>query len=126
MPGLWNPDMRIGDEPWIAALSEVVRSHLGEHRREGNGHYEGVELSHEELLRDSPFEEIRSGSTAATVPWTLNEVVGYLYSKSFANREVLGDRVDAFGSDLRAALIALELSGRFPRALEAVWTCARR
>ena len=82
--------------------------------------------SHEELLRDSPFEEIRSGSTAATVPWTLNEVVGYLYSKSFANREVLGDRVDAFGSDLRAALIALELSGRFPRALEAVWTCARR
>jgi len=34
--------------------------------------------------------------------------------------------VDAFESDLRTTLIALEPSGRFPRTLEAVWTCARR
>jgi ubiquinone/menaquinone biosynthesis C-methylase UbiE len=126
MPGLWNPDMGIGDEPWIAALSEVVRRHLGERRRAGSGYYQGVARSHEELLRDSPFKEVSSGSTTAIVTWTLDEVVGYLYSTSFANRDILGDRVDAFESDLRATLIALEPSGRFPRTLEATWTCGQR
>ena len=126
MPGLWNPDMEIGREPWIAALSEVVRRHVGERRRAGSGYYKGVERSHEELLRDSPFEAISSGSTAETVTWTLDEVVGYLYSTSFANREILGERVDAFEVDLRSALLELEPSGNFARTLEAGWVFARR
>lgn len=126
MPGLWNPDMEIGREPWIGALSEVVRRHLGERRRAGSGYYERATRSHEELLRDSPFQAVSSGSTVETVSWTLDEVVGYLYSTSFANREVLGQRVDAFEADLRSALLELEPSGTFARTLEASWVFARR
>lgn len=121
MPGLWTPDMELGREPWIGTLGDVVRRHLGERRRAGSGYYERAERSHEELLQNSPFESISSGSRSQTVTWALDEVIGYLYSTSFANRELLGDRVEAFESDLRSALLELEPSGRFPRTLEARW-----
>ena len=126
MPGLWNPDMVLGEERWIGALSEVVRGHLGERRRAGSGYYERAERSHEELLRDSPFQEITTGRVAATISWTLDEVVGYLYSTSFANRSILGERVEAFEAELRSTLLALEPTGRFARTLNAAWVFARR
>ena len=126
MPGLWNPDMEIGREPWIAALSEVVRRHLGERRRAGSGYYERDSRDQAELLGDSPFEEISTGSTSTTISWTLDEVVGYLYSTSFANRDILGDRAAAFEADLRSTLIEFEPSAHFPRTLEARWSAARR
>lgn len=126
MPGLWSTDEVVGEEAWIAALSEVVRRHLGERRRAGSGYYERAERSHEELLRDSPFGEIEVGSTSETVTWSLDEVVGYLYSTSFANKEVLGERVEVFEADLRSTLLELEPSGRFPRTLEASWVFGLR
>lgn len=126
MPGMWTPDMELGREPWIGALGDVVRRHLGERRRAGSGYYERAERSHEELLSDSPFESISAGSTSEAVTWGLDEVVGYLYSTSFANKEVLGERVEAFEADLRSTLLELEPSGRFPRTLEASWVFGSR
>ncbi len=38
-------------------------------------------------------------------------MLGNLYSTSFCSRRVLGDRVEAFERDLRAAILAVEPSG---------------
>ncbi len=38
-------------------------------------------------------------------------MIGNLYSMSFCSRRILGDRVDAFERDLRAAILAVEPSG---------------
>ena len=126
MPGMWTPDMALGNEPWIGVLGDVLRRHLGDRRRAGSGYYRPAERSHEELLSDSPFEAIEAGSTSEAVTWTLDEVIGYLYSTSFANKEVLGDRVEAFEKELRVSLQEVEPSGRFPRTLEAWWVFGRR
>jgi hypothetical protein len=77
-------------------------------------------------LHDSPFEKISTGRTAANVTRTLDAVVGYLYSTSFANHDILRDRVEAFESDLRETSLELEPEGRSPRTLEAGWSFARR
>jgi hypothetical protein len=122
MPGLWNPDMEIGREPWSTTLNEVVRHRIGERRRAGSGFYERSSRGQTELLRNSPFEEISSGSTSTTISWTLEEVVGYLYAISFANRNILGDRAAAFEADLRSILIEFKHGARFLRTLESRWS----
>jgi hypothetical protein len=38
-------------------------------------------------------------------------LIGNLYSMSFCSRRILGDRVNAFERDLRAAILAVEPSG---------------
>ena len=58
-----------------------------------------------------------------------DEVSGYLYSTSFANRALFGDRLEAFEAfeaDLRIALDRAEPSGRFERELVASWALGHR
>ena len=44
---------------------------------------------------------------------TIDEVIGALYSTSFAAKRLFGDRVDDFESELRKRLYELEPSGTF-------------
>ncbi len=46
--------------------------------------------------------------------WTCDTIVGFMFSTSIASRRVLGENADRFESQLRAALLAAEPSGRFP------------
>ena len=46
--------------------------------------------------------------------WTCDSIVGFMFSTSIASRRVLGENADRFESELRAALLAVEPSGRFP------------
>lgn len=45
---------------------------------------------------------------------TLDAVVGYLYSTSFAARPLLGERATGFEEDLRAELLRFDPAGTYP------------
>ena len=126
MPGMWSPNMQLGTEPWLEALREVIERHLGTRRRAGDGYYEPQHEPAEDSLRQSPFEAIESGGADLDLTWSIDEVVGYLYSTSFANRSQLGDGIETFERDLLAALGAAEPAGRFRRRLRATWAFGYR
>jgi hypothetical protein len=60
-------------------------------------------------------------------PWTVEQVIGYLYSTSLPLRRLLGDRRGAFEQAVTDALLAIDPSGRFtePVTLE-VLTATKR
>ena len=101
---------------WHSVAVRCLRKHLGEPRRAGSGTYE-VTKKHEDYLgpagfriedRDYPTEKI----------WTADQIVGYLYSTSFAGLHVLGDRREAFERDLRAALAEASSDDAFREELD--------
>jgi SAM-dependent methyltransferase len=126
MPGMWSPDMTLGAEPWLEALRGVVERYLGSRRRAGAGYYAPQHEAAASAFGRVGFEGIETGSASVDLRWSADEVVGYLYSTSFANREQLGARVEAFEEELRSALGEAEPSDVFGRRLEARWALGRR
>ena len=49
--------------------------------------------------------------------WSLKTLSGYLYSTSFASREVVGANRDRFEADLTESLLALDGSGQYRETL---------
>jgi SAM-dependent methyltransferase len=125
LPGFISIDDTRQTDPLAGVILAVVRRHLGEQRRAGGGTYRPPTKRWEEFLAEGGYEDIEVGYEPFTVDFDLDGVVGLLYSTSFANRRLLGDRVEAFEADLRAALLAFEPSGRYQRQYEAEWVLAR-
>lgn len=96
-----------------SVLDAVVKRWLGETRRAGSGTYEHPTERHEAIISRSPFRGLEVHTVSHREDWTVDELVGSLYSMSYASPFVLGANREAFESDLRSRLAALEPSGRF-------------
>jgi len=83
--------------------------------------------SHEEILAVSPFRQVRRRIYESARPWTVEQVIGYLYSTSLPLRRLLGDRRGAFEQAITDAMLAIDPNGRFiePVTLE-VLTATKR
>lgn len=126
LPGFITPDNVHVDDHLAGTIMEVVRKHLGARRRAGSGLYGTHPDPWEVYLAASRYEAIAQGRHRFTAEWDLDGIIGLLYSTSFANRRILGDRVEAFEADLRAALLALDASGRYQRTFDAEWVLAHK
>ncbi|WP_097289391.1 class I SAM-dependent methyltransferase [Streptomyces sp. OK228] len=97
--------------PWQQAVREVVQDFLGEQRKAGEGVFSTPGPPYEEVLRASAF----SHGTFTVVPvrrqWKISQVLGYLYSTSFAAPHLFGDRRDAFELAVTNALTPFADSG---------------
>jgi hypothetical protein len=58
--------------------------------------------------------------------WSIDQIIGYLFSTSYASKSVLGDRAPAFEEDLREALSRLSADGWFEKEIEHTAIIARR
>lgn len=81
------------------------------------------ELSHEDLLIAEGFK-ITHRSFTERHERTLDEVIGHLYSLSYASRRALGPRVDEFEDQLRRRLLDQEPSGQFAEDIGYFFTVA--
>lgn len=126
LPGFVNIDNVPHDDPVGAIVQRVVRRHLGERRRAGSGYYSPPPKRWEEYLEESRYVEIEQGAQAFEVVNDIESLLGVLYSTSFANKSVLGERVGAFEADLREELRALDPSGRYRQTLLADWVMATK
>jgi SAM-dependent methyltransferase len=83
--------------------------------------------SHGEILARSPFRHVHRRIYESARPWTVEQVIGYLYSTSLPLRRLLGNRCSAFEQAITDALLAIDPNGRFtePVTLE-VLTATKR
>lgn len=89
---------------WKREIKTILAEFLGEQRRAGEGDYLRPSRSYTDDLDESPF----SNWTQVVVPVrrtrTLDSVIGYLHSTSFAAPRLFGDRMEEFDRALRERL----------------------
>jgi len=106
-----------GTTDWEATVRAVLRRHLGAERRTGGGVYSEGER-HEQALRRTSFERIEITDIPVREWWSIDEIVGYLYSTSYASQAILGELCEAFEQDLREQLLSLRHEGQFEKVAE--------
>lgn len=121
---IWLPT-----EPWEEVEKQVVQKYLGEERRAGTGKFKEAAIGggkFDDILRRSPFSAFEERQHSVPRRQTLDEVIGRLYSTSFANPAVLGDAREAFEHDLREALLGVNPNGIFEKTDNYYLFLARR
>ncbi len=98
-------------EEWKKVRKAIIQKYLGEERRNGSFLAQGKDW--EDLLDESPFGGYDEWTHDYEITWTLEQAIGYLYSTSFAGREMFGDKITAFETELSRALLEIEPSGVF-------------
>lgn len=119
--GIWT-----GKDPWERAVREVVVQRLGPRRRTRTGTFAAEEGAEKVALARSRFVGLESGAYHWERPVDIDTIIGELYSTSFANRALLGSQADAFASDVRRALLALDPAGRFVQHLRTEYLLAHK
>ena len=95
-------------------IRAVVRRYLGPKRRAGSGFFQKPEERYEDLLDVSAFgHHCTISLPGSPTTRTIDEVVGFLYSTSYASRRLFGDEIESFESDLREELLAVSPTGEF-------------
>lgn len=95
----WNPDSE-----WKQIVKQCITDYLGLERRAGSGTYSIDDRPHADVLAASAFSEVEESVIPVRRTWTVDSVIGNLFSTSFASRAVLGSKADIFESDLRERL----------------------
>ncbi len=98
---------------WQRTVRQVVERWLGTERKAGNTTYVEPASRFTDVLRAAGFADIREFRINDDRSWTIESIIGYLYSTSFARRELFGDDVERFEEDLTRALDKEFPDGRF-------------
>ncbi len=114
---LWNDTPMNGPEPWQHTYTEVVVDWM--HRAETvdrvppdlEAHI--AQQPHTTVLHDAGFEIKGRFEFVEIHDWTVEALIGMIYSTTLLPRAVLDDRADAFEADLRERLLNVEPSGIF-------------
>jgi SAM-dependent methyltransferase len=119
-----------GKQPWQRIVADIVRRWTGHARPGGDGPAQpqpGSGPEHYELvLRETGFEAVASETFDEEHNWTIETIVGNLYSTSFCSKNVLGDSSEAFEAELRAALLAHDPSGTYRETIGFGYTIGRK
>lgn len=89
---------------WKDAVLNVVQEFLGTDRRAGDGLYQAPAGDYADDLVRSGFRNVRRERVPVQRTQTIDSVIGYLHSTSFASLAVLGDQANAFDARVRERL----------------------
>jgi ubiquinone/menaquinone biosynthesis C-methylase UbiE len=98
-------------DSWQPIAEGVIRKFVGERGRHPRSN--PAEPRHEAALMRSRFAIAEYHEFASEMEFDIDSILGRLYSKSGNLRALLGDRVDEFEAELRAALLRVRPDGRF-------------
>lgn len=114
---LWSSTPVEGVAPWQLALSEIFVEWMG---RAGVDDRIPPQLQehlarhpHVEVLEDAGFVDIERDEFAMAHDWSVESLIGFLYSTSVLSRIALGAQAPAFERDVEERLLAIEPSGIF-------------
>lgn len=97
---LWTANIE-----WARAVRSIVQDFLGEQRRAGtSGTFNHHARPYSEILAESCFCEVEEIRVSVSRTWTADEVMGYLYSTSFAAPALFGERLQDFDTAARGVL----------------------
>ena len=81
---------------WRLAIREVLSRYLGPERRAGQGTFSPPPERHEQILRKSRFVETEEYKEPFEPTWTIDTILGNLYSMSYCCKRLFGDRIREF------------------------------
>lgn len=102
-----------GKANWQQEVVRLVKKYLGDERRAGKGTFARDTRRFEDMLAEISFSKIEKHVIKEPAVWNIEQIIGRLYSTSFARRELFGDRLSAFERELKTLLRELNHSGRF-------------
>lgn len=99
---------------WKKIAREVIEKHVGQERKAGKARlYREPKERFEDIVDASQFVRRESFVMEYEEQWSIDEIIGYLHSTSFASSEVLGERWNAFESEMRKRLEEMGDAGVF-------------
>jgi 2-polyprenyl-3-methyl-5-hydroxy-6-metoxy-1,4-benzoquinol methylase len=108
---------------WQRTLETIQTKFVGTPRPAGASGLVPPAEAHETVLRRSPFRRVERIAYEFERRWTVDQIIGYLYSTSFPVRRLLGDRRAAFEQEIIEALRVHSPDGGFtePVYLETIF-----
>lgn len=103
-------------EDWKMKRKELIIKYLGEDRRAGDSLHKDFipeKRPFEELIAQSPFGTFEFKEYEYTTERNIDEIVGFLWSTSYAGKRQFGDRANEFEQELRQELLKLVPSNKF-------------
>jgi SAM-dependent methyltransferase len=127
---VWGETPWRRDRPWQRTLHDTI-----ERWRDRAGVRDRVPERWERAIEQDPHETVLrraglsyEGKVEFSVPlrWSVESLVGLVYSTSFLSRAALGHHADAFEADLRTQLLACRPDGLFEQDASFAYELARR
>lgn len=113
---IFDEAMRRPQERWERTAAEVARRFLGDQPRHPGKH---PEVRHQPCLeRSAHFADYESREFPTRVVRDTESILGCIYSGIGVSKAKLGDKVEAFEAELKAALLSLEPLGVFDEQIE--------
>jgi SAM-dependent methyltransferase len=127
---VWGDGPNLGESRWQAVFQEVCArwvEELGATDRVPAGWQAVIDRDpHEQVLRRAGFDYVGRWEFTMEQTWTVETLIGFVYSTSYLARPVLGDRAAEFEADLGRRLRAEVPSGQFLRTATYAYQLARR
>lgn len=102
-----------GGEDWQQVVKKVVQKYLGEERRAGKETFKESSEPWENIISRSAFSIVESKEVTIIRTWTVESIIGWLFSSSFASPKYFGNRIESFKKDINEALLTLKPEGIF-------------
>lgn len=117
-------------EPWQKVILDLVHRWTG--RQSPGGSPSGRQRpgigpeNDERVFRGAGFVDVESYPFTEPHEWTVDAILGYLYSTSVCSKAVLGKKVEAFEAELKIALFAHDPGGKYRERIQWGYTLGRR
>ncbi|WP_335989974.1 class I SAM-dependent methyltransferase [Glycomyces sp. MUSA5-2] len=116
----------VANSPWKQSVRNVIKDFLGEERRAGSGTFNHHNRPYSEIMEESPFNQVEEVRVPVHREWTTESILGYLYSTTFAAPHLFGDRLEAFETEVLAALAQHNSKDHFTEENEFLIRIGRR
>ncbi|MGG3915391.1 class I SAM-dependent methyltransferase [Rossellomorea vietnamensis] len=99
--------------PWQVKFNELVHKWYGNERKAGNSTYTHPVTPHEDIISQSKFNLEKHTLPTYEITWTIESLLGNLYSTSYGSKRFLGSDVPLFEREVREAMLEMSESGVF-------------
>lgn len=127
---LWSNTPWNGRREWQGALRQAVHRWTQEagtaERIPANLDHHLAHEPHTTVLATAGFTIVGEFDFATPHEWSVEQLLGFMYSTSFLSQDALGPNVHAFERDLRALLLDVQPEGLFREEVDFSYTLATK
>lgn len=126
---LWSPVPSDGDEPWQQELRQIIvdwlRRSASEDRLPQGWQAALAAYTDRQVLEEAGFTYGGRWEFTRADTWTVDSLIGFMYSTSILSRAALGDSLAGFETDLARRLSPLSTDGTFSHTVTCSYELAR-
>lgn len=113
--GFWS-----GEEEWQQTIKKITQKYLGEKKSNGEDRFKNPERLWNDVLTDSTFKFIKTYNIPIVRNWTIEGIIGCIFSYSSSASYLFGSQIDKFKEEIRNSLLSINSEGKFQE--NSVWS----